>query len=774
MKRSSQARSTGARMRTTLGLAAAVLTVAAWAIPTRAAPTAPQPPIRLPQAHEHQRVIHRYLATLTERDFDHGVEIDKLEAPPQEPDPERQYRQYIASLLEQPHVGGKRGIGAVNCPELNFVLATIESPRGVIVPPVWPEALGTFIRWDVPNNPWRDNQALKMRAFVTSAVKMLMLEQHFDATAAPGALRADWNGYNIITVAAAYPVFKSVLPAEVQNAYEEGLLRLGRRIVAVGPTGGECDYELSAAVALWYVADATRHGAFTEEARAYAERLCTDARFHHPAGYWTEGGGLDVGFGGMPNFWIGWLALASDWPFATATLDRVYALRSHLILPEPDGKSAGPSAFNTRLGSPAGEDQWPWYGAREAAAAMLSDEAVCQVAIPTPENRAQGLERRTAIVNSHLFGGMRNPPFKHPDGKRYDAQGRGRSLENSELRGNAWAWRIFPNGYNFPIEVNPGFDFYKPGSWARLERLRAADSPLLRSPYLRPENFVRNFGDAFVAAKLPGFAAVVHVGPVANPAPGEPMSFYNGGILGFGGGQLSAFWTPAAGSAILARRGGLQMSGSQPVNHDKIEDWRSWPIHAVSGRTGAGLVFSSGRIARPTVTIDTQADRANLQVAGPIPATIAGQEGTLGAAFEYARSFVIDATGVRVETTVSSDGKEPVAELYETIPVFHHDAKLQPNAARARIEFRVGDAWVEATPAWSEKVEAARVHRFDGAIVIEFESPRRVAVAAEDWKDRFLTRGVCRNILVDVLENGGQPASITAPRTLAYRVTAAP
>jgi hypothetical protein len=58
--------------------------------------------------------------------------------------------------------------------------------------------------------------------------------------------------------------------------------------------------------------------------------------------------------------------------------------------------------------------------------------------------------------------------------------------------------------------------------------------------------------------------------------------------------------------------------------------------------------------------------------------------------------------------------------------------------------------------------------------VIEFESPRRVAVAAEDWKDGFLTRGVCRNILVDVLENGGQPATVDAPRKLAYRVAAVP
>lgn len=763
-------------MRPALPLAVAVLAAAALASPARAAPTAAAPtpaastqqPVRLPQAHEHQRVIHRYLATLTEPDFAHGVKVDALEAPAEEPDPERQYRQYIAALLQQPHVGGKRGIGAVNCPELNFVLSTIESPRGVVVPPLWPEAMGAFITWDVPNNPWHDNKALKMRAFVTASVKMLMLEQHFDATA--GALRADWNGYNIIAVAAAYPVFKSVLPAEVQRAYEEGLLRLGRRIAAVGPAGAECDYELSAALALWYVAHATSDPAFMEEARAYAQRLCTDSRFHHPAGYWPEGGGLDVGFGGMPNFWIGWLALASNWPFAAEALDRAYRLRSHLILPEPDGQKTGPSAFNTRLGSPAGEDQWDWSGAREAAAAMLSDEAVCQAQLPTSEQRAQGLTTRTAIVNSHLFGGMRNPPYVHPDGKRYDKQGRGRSLENGELRGTVWAWRIFPNGFNYPIEVNPGFDFYKPGSWARLERLQQADSPLLRSPYLRGENFVRNFGDAFVAAKLPGFAAVVHVGPVANPGPEEPMAFYKDGILGFGGGQLSAFWTPEAGSAILARRGGMQMRGSQTVNHDKIENWRGWPIHAISGRTAGGVVFSSGRIARPAVTIDTQADRANLRVAGSIPATIAGQEAALVGTFDYERSFAIDATGVRIETTVSSDGKEAVAELYETIPVFHHDAKLQPKAVPARIEFRVGDAWIEATPAWSEKVAAARVSRFDGAIVIEFESPRRVALADQDWKDGFLTRAVCRNILVDVLENGGQPATIAAPRKLAYRV----
>ena len=203
-------------------------------------------------------------------------------------------------------------------------------------------------------------------------------------------------------------------------------------------------------VALWYAANATGDAALMEEAQAYAKKLCTDPRVFHPAGYWVERGGLDVGFGGMANFWSVWLALASDWPFVKETVGKAYRLKSHLALPDPDGKLAGPTAFNNRLGSPSSEDQWDWDNAREHAAAMVTDEAVIWAKLPTAEALAAGVKTRTNVFNDHLFG-LKNAPYRLPDGKRS-----GRYLENSELRGVPWRWSIFPNGFNYPVEVIPG------------------------------------------------------------------------------------------------------------------------------------------------------------------------------------------------------------------------------------------------------------------------------------------------------------------------------
>ena len=740
---------------------------AADAPPAPAAPAAAPAStarVTLPQAQEYQRVLRTYMATLTEKDFDTGV-TEKIGVPPVNPDKEYQYRQFILATQQGPHVGGKRGIPAVNAPSLNFLLTTIEGPKAVIMPPVWVEALGTFIAWDSPGNVYRDNKALKMRAFVTATVKLMMIDNHLDVNAASGITRADWNGYNVIMASSAYPVFKGVLPAEVQKAYETGLLRLARKVLAKGPVGAEPDSEMSAAVGAWYVANATKDAEFAKEAEAYAKKLCTDPRYFHPAGFWVEAGGLDVGFGGMGNFWATWLALASDWPFAKEAVAKAYRLKSHLTFPEPDGSVTGPAAFNSRLGSPASEDQWDWEGTRERAALMITDEAAPMVKLPGDDELSKSVERRTAMFHDHLYGGLRNAPYMK-EGTRQD-----RYLENDEIRGSTWRWSVFPNGQNYPVEVSPGYEFYRKGAYAHLAKLKAENSPLLKSPYLREGDFTRNLGDAFISVKHKSFAALVHVGPVSDPAPTDLMAFY-AGPLGFGGGQLSAFWTPEAGSALLGRRGGFAMHGATPVFHDKIDEWRTWPLHAVSGATADGKFFTSGRIAKPQVSIETAPDATVAKVSGVIPQTFISQPGGLTGTLQYARSFRIDDKGVRVETAVTGDGKDSIAELYETLPVYHRDAKAQPGVGSAVIEFQSGGSWSAGTESWSEKVQAVRITRFKGSVVVTFETPRRVKLSPKDWADNFLSRATCRNVLIDLLENGDKATTLKGEKKVAYRVEA--
>src|SRR5688572_1178132 len=71
---------------------------------------------RLPEDHDYQRTLRKFLATLTARDFTHGVTAPIPEDSPINADPEHLYRQYILTLMHQPIIGNKRGTPAVIAP----------------------------------------------------------------------------------------------------------------------------------------------------------------------------------------------------------------------------------------------------------------------------------------------------------------------------------------------------------------------------------------------------------------------------------------------------------------------------------------------------------------------------------------------------------------------------------------------------------------------------------------------------------------------------------
>src|SRR5262249_34824010 len=151
-------------------------------------------------------------------------------------------------------------------------------------------------------------------------------------------------------------------------------------------------------------------------------------------------------------------------------------------------------------------------------------------------------------------------------------------------------------------------------SHARALKLEQEKSPWLKSPFLREETFVRDFEKCFTVAKQPTYAAIIHTGPVGSPGQEDGL-FKFAGPLGFGGGQLSAFWTPTAGSVILGRRGGNSWSKS----FDTVDQWRTWPIHAVSGCKPDGKVFTSARITRPEVSSALAKNEGTVGVSGVIP-----------------------------------------------------------------------------------------------------------------------------------------------------------
>lgn len=703
---------------------------------------------KLPQAHDYQRTLRRFMATLREEDFEHGVsELPTAKAAVD--DPEYLYRHYVYTLMSQPLVGTKRGPPAINAPPRLFLLSSIETEGGVLQPPVWPETLASFVRWSYPGNPFHDNRALKLRAFVTAAVMMIMLDDFLESD--PELGRGDRFSYQLVYFGLPYRTFKDVLPPDVQRAYEEGLKKLGERVLAWGIRGEELHNDITAPFGLLCAAKAIDDAKFSQAVEDYARRLYTEPRYFSPAGYWPYRGGPDISFNGHANYFAVTTALAANWPFVNEALGRVYRLRGHLILPEPDGTFSGPSHFNSRLSGPASSDQWAWGGARDVAAAMVTDEAAHLVKLPGDDVLRDAPAQRARLFAANIAENPRDAANE-------------RFLTNDEITSHTWKWRLWQT-FNFPASVNAGYEFYPPGTYSHRQTLEKMNSPLLKSPFERGETFVREFGREFVVSRQPAFAAILHTGPIGGQDPGDKMRQFLG-PMGLSGGQLSAFWTPGTGSILLGQRGGM----ANDKSFDLAEEWRTWPNHSVSGQTASGVFFTSARIQKPATFIDIAGNTAAVRVSGVIPASIVGQEKSISGKYEYARSFKIDGQGVSVETSVSGDGAEPIAELYETLPVYLRDSQHQPNAKPTVIEFKVDDKWSAATENFVSQVEAVRLSRFTGAVLITFDAPRRAKLSPTDWADSYLSRGTARNVLIDLLESSDQPAALKAPRKVGYRI----
>jgi hypothetical protein len=298
---------------------------------------------------------------------------------------------------------------------------------------------------------------------------------------------------------------------------------------------------------------------------------------------------------------------------------------------------------------------------------------------------------------------------------------------------------------------NYAYEYCPKGYYARRVKLEKEKSPLLKAPYLRDERFVREFGKGFIIARLGGYAAAIHIGPVAGIHDDWQRPY------GHGGGQLCAFWTPETGSTLLTRRRGIQ----GPV-YDSFAEWRTWPVHTVAGLTTSGDVVCSGRIERPDVVTHCTASQADVRVSGTIPKYVAAKKGCLPTDLQYSRRFLLDVKGARIVTTVK--GQEKLAELYETIPVFLRETAEQK---MPRIQFQVGKDWTDATDKPTANVRAVKIERFQGAVQITFAGPVTAKLSPQVWLDGFQTRAECRTLLVDLLKPGGTLGSTSIDYTIA-------
>jgi len=650
---------------------------------------------QLPQEHPYQKTLRAYLGTLQEKDL--TLERQAFTAPAADLAAEEQYRLWLLTLnLPQ--------VQAAALPPTAFTLRALEANKGLALPatPADAQMLAWLAGWKQAGNPYHGSRALKLRAFVLAVVDLVMLDYLYEHEP-QGSDRSDFLGGNLIWLGYTAKIVQDVLPAEVRSAFHAGLKKHVLRLQQWGPRGAMTDMDLFAPVGLWYCAQALGDAEVSKVAEAYARRLFTEERFFHPAGYFVDAGCFDTSYNGISLYFATWAALASDWPFAREAVAKAFRLRAHLCLPEPDGQAFfGPSHMSSRTSADPPRDQWN-FPHRPYAAAQVTDEALHLAPLPA----VAVLRQAPVRVLQHLTGQLDAVP---------------------PVKAEPWKETHWSGARNF------AYDHYQPGHYARRLKLEQEGSPLLKPLYQRGEAFVRAFDEAFVIARFDTYAAVLHTGPI------------RGWPYGLGGGMVSAYWTPSAGTTLLGRRRGMQGSV-----RDEVAEWRTWPIHALSGTTADGEFFTSASIRKPDVKVQLAAQSAEATVAGPIAL------GKNEQALQYQRRFRLHPTGLSVQTTVRGTGK--LAELYETVPVFLHELS-QVKEAHVKVQLQVGATWVEATPAPQAQVQAVRIERCQGAVLLTFDRPRSVRLAPRDWTDGFQTRATCRTLQVDLLDSGGQAKAI--------------
>lgn len=701
----------------------------------------------LPTNQAWQVTIRNHLAGLNEKDF--AVTPEPFAYQPEFlKDAEEVYRVWVWMSNRGYEITETKGL---RLPPSRFLLSAIEADGKINMCPAQngyfdPLAVAWWAQWTYPGNPFRpgtpNSLAAKKRAFVGAAVDLVMLNDLHDRG---GGVRSDFIGGNLIWLSYTFLAVKDTLPQPVADAYREGLRRMFNRIEGLTPYGGGgADIETFQLVGLWYAARAIGDPDLPERALKRAHAVLD--RIMRPAGYEHHGHAFDAAYMGIALRFVTWAALLHNDPRIDRTLENMILLKSYLTLPEPGGKGFqglynGPSHFSTGTAFGSPDDLWGAHF-RDAAAAMKTDAAVYlvfggrshdfgPVGIKDEAGMRADIARWAATINNEpiLSAGLMKP---------LDAP-------SPEWREIHWT-----SGINYATEL------YRKGFYPRMVELGRANDPITLPPYARPGDFIRTFADDFLCAKIGAYGAIVHTDIVRNE--------WGNGIAGLGGGGLSAFWTPAGGTVILGLNG-----GSQLPTHERWEEWRTWAVHAVSGANADGKPFSSARNQEPSNVVYRVNGSASATVSfdGRIGAHDGGMSapgGAITGQVGYAREIKLDRDGVGIKTSVTSDGKDRVAELWEMIPLY---IRRDGQKESAVVEFQVGGQWSAAGDQPVAKVTAVRITRFAAPVTITLDRGRTARLSGEPVKRG---NGFTRTLMIDLLESGGKAVAMPSSTEVSYRI----
>ncbi len=620
-------------------------------------------------------------------------------------------------------------------------------------------------------------------------------------------------GGPISHIAYTYILAKAALPLAVRRAFEEALLTMAERISQQSTGTIMPNLGHRTIVALWLIRDAQSYWADRNYAD-YLYRLVADSFYQPgtvlPQGTFKDVTGFDTAYNNYNLLHLARL-LAVDPTPSQAMLDAAnkgFDLWAHLVFPEEIANNTtryfSPSAYNSRtaggaasgvfdqgvnlqrflLGGKAGLP-WSWAALQHGRLPLI-------VGGPVAPHIDQTCNWYDDFLGTWIPLGFRGthhlpasalsstPPL-FPDPELGGLLSRAYSTPNF-----AFLYR----GLNL-------FDAWKAG-------VQPAGADLL--PYeLNTPGYFKNFADAFFYAKpLAGgpseAVSLVHAGPVGYATWGDDLPD------GWGGGQLSALWSPDGGPFVLARRRGRNLG---PNDNDKWAEWKELPLHAVWLQSTGGSLTSSARIVTPTVASRTVYSNApatavvnqllgqtngctqgnggngnqapNIQhvtACGVFPASIRG--GTvLTGALDYRRDFISGPGFVTVQTKLTPTTADPLAHAFETIPLYYgQPLDIGPGyhvAGDYGIQFEsvvpgqttfspvIDPATANLSSGYGPVANVKRVHvtRYGKTMVIEFATVQTVSLSTNfrvGYYDSY-------NLLIDLLQ--GQ--SSLAPTTLRYK-----
>ena len=695
---------------------------------------------QLPQTEPWQQTLHRFLASLTEPDI--TLAVVPVEYIEEQLDDDALYRDWLllgSALERRPASLEQPNIDVLRHPARVYLLESIERDSRVWMSPrqYTPMAPAWWSSWSYPGNPYFGSRACKLRGFVPAAVDMMMLASDDRET------ESAFPPTNLLANTYAYLHAIDVLPNDVRQAFETAIGRALSRLEEPGPldpanrSAPPGDIAARTVAACAYIARAVDDPAIVSRAEALAQALV--GRHLTAAGYPDHGGGYDPATAGDDFYFLTWAALAApdEWDFLRGAVATMADLKTHLLLPEPGSALVfGPTHFAPWTSSDGFQDQSA-HRHRDVGAAMLTTAALPFLFNDRPRQEGRAVPKTTAAMQAEIRGAFRS-----------GAELRGVNALLAESHDPAPTAEWSAGGGQ--LSVMPyDHDYYLPGTLTRF--LRAADRPVARLPFDRDEDFVRSFGEDFLAAKLGGMGVIIHTGPTV---PGPEAT-------GFSGGALSGFWTPATGAVILGR------SRHRPVGADSQDTWANWwqwQTHALAGVNADGKPFSTARLPRGAFTDcthDIGLDRATVRVVSPLAThgehgSDAAPDDALVGQVIFTRTFDIDAAGLRVETAIEGDGRDRVTRLYEILPLFNQAPieRVTGPGTVATVYFDIGRGWKPAAAKPVTGVRRVRVDRHEGAIIIEFDRPQSVALAEAAGPS-------CHNLLIDLLRNAGTPTELT-------------